>query len=260
MIKKILKLFIKEQSSYEESTLEWPTLFDSLIGYSNPTILNKVKESTRDVINGRYAYERDSVLFSKVDYAWPELACLLSVAIKKGGTLDVLDFGGSLGSMYFQNRVIFDAIKNIRWSIVEQNDYVQAGRAMIKEDAVKFYCNIKDCLHAESPNVAMFSSSLQYLRNPVDVVRDINSSNIEYVYINKTPISNSIKNLSVIQNVPKNIYDASYPMTIFSKENFLNELWDGWDVNLSYINEPEGKCVTSLGKDFMWESFLLRRK
>ena len=258
-MKRILNLFINKRSPYEESSLEWSNLFDSLIGYSNPTILNKVKESSKKVIDGFYAYERDSVLFSKLEYSWTELACLLIITARRKENLNVLDFGGSLGSMYFQNKAVLDKIKNVRWSIVEQNDYVLAGKELIKDGTINFYYSIKECLQAEKPNVAMFSSTLQYLRNPVDVVKEINSSNIEYVYINKTPISNSTENMSVIQHVPKSIYDASYPMKIFSKEKFINELWDKWEVILNYRN-PEGKCVTTLGNKFMWESFLLKKK
>lgn len=260
MVLSRLKNIFKKKSPYVESIIEWQTLFDSLIGYADPKILDKVKESTAGVISGLYAYERDSVTFSQVEFAWPELSCLLFVATKKEGVLNVLDFGGALGSMYFQNRKILNGLNSIKWSIVEQSEFVLAGRSLMKNGPINFYSRIEDAVQNESPNLAIFSSSMQYLRNSEEIVREINDSNIDYVYINKTPIIESSEDVVVVQHIPKQIYNASYPMKIFSRDRFLNGLWEKWDPVISYINKPEGICETNQKKSFMYESFLLQRK
>ena len=53
----------------------------------------------------RGVYERDSVLFDTIRYSWPLLSDLLRAASEDQNHLSVLDFGGSLGSSYYQNRV-----------------------------------------------------------------------------------------------------------------------------------------------------------
>lgn len=73
-------------------------------GYNSDEIIKKVKESLLKVKSGEAIYERDSVLFDKINYSWPLLAGLLWIASQKADRLNLIDFGGSLGSSYFQNR------------------------------------------------------------------------------------------------------------------------------------------------------------
>src|ERR1700686_2222088 len=73
-------------------------------GYVSDIILEKVKISLQKVKNGEAQFERDSVLFDKIEYSWPLLAGLLWVASREGNRLNLVDFGGSLGSSYYQNR------------------------------------------------------------------------------------------------------------------------------------------------------------
>jgi len=82
----------------------WEAAEKQSVGYDDNLIIDKVLESTLRVKNGEFPYERDSVLFKEIHYDWPILACLMWVAARNGGKLNVLDFGGSLGSTYWQNK------------------------------------------------------------------------------------------------------------------------------------------------------------
>ncbi|MDV3001980.1 MAG: hypothetical protein N5P05_003586 [Chroococcopsis gigantea SAG 12.99] len=73
-------------------------------GYDKDIILETVKNSLLQVKEGQAIYERDSVLFDKIEYSFPVLTMLLKVALENDSKLSVLDFGGSLGSHYFQYR------------------------------------------------------------------------------------------------------------------------------------------------------------
>src|SRR5689334_19054505 len=64
-------------------------------GYEADEIIARVSSSVLKVKNGEAVYERDSVLFNKIQYDWPVLAALMWVASQKAGSLNVLDFGGS---------------------------------------------------------------------------------------------------------------------------------------------------------------------
>src|SRR5215211_4348062 len=86
------------KGSYEN----WQTAMAQTKGYNDTLILERVKDSLLKVKNGEAVYERDSVLFDKIQYAWPLLACLENVALKDKGRLHLVDFGGSLGSSYYQ--------------------------------------------------------------------------------------------------------------------------------------------------------------
>ena len=87
--------FSGDFASWEEAAHASP-------GYAAPVILEKTRAALLRVKNGDAAYERDSVTFATIDYEFPLLACLLRAATEHDNRLSVLDFGGSLGSTYFQ--------------------------------------------------------------------------------------------------------------------------------------------------------------
>lgn len=124
----------------------WGEAIHNSTGYDSEIILEKTKTALLKVKNGEAVYERDSVLFDKVQYAWPLLSSLMWVAAQAKGKLNVLDFGGSLGSTYFQNRAFLRRLSDVRWNIVEQPKYVEMGKKWFEDDHLKFYLRIEDCL------------------------------------------------------------------------------------------------------------------
>src|SRR5712691_6915719 len=85
----------------------WEAALRDSTGYDAPAIVEKTREALLKVKNGSAAFERDSVLFEKPDYPFPIIAATLKQALASDGRLSVLDFGGSLGSSYFQCRSFF---------------------------------------------------------------------------------------------------------------------------------------------------------
>ena len=119
-------LFIGNYATWEKARKESG-------GYDSDRILNKVRSSLLMVKNKEAVYERDSVLFDKVQYSWPLLACLLWIASQKGNRLNLVDFGGSLGSSYYQNRNFLFHLKELKigtsWS--KKNSWI-AGSVILK--------------------------------------------------------------------------------------------------------------------------------
>ena len=77
---------------------KWEALTALSGGYEAGPILDKTKNALLKVRNGEAVYERDSVLFDKKVYPFSVISALLYTAIECGNSLNVLDFGGSLGS------------------------------------------------------------------------------------------------------------------------------------------------------------------
>lgn len=73
-------------------------------GYESGAILERTRAALHKVLRGEAAYERDSATFAQLALPYPLLAVLLRVAARNSGRLSILDFGGSLGSTYFQCR------------------------------------------------------------------------------------------------------------------------------------------------------------
>ncbi|SDK81148.1 putative methyltransferase, LIC12133 family [Pedobacter sp. ok626] len=82
----------------------WDEAKSSASGYEAGNILEKTKQSLLKIKNGEATYERDSVLFDKKEYPYAIISSLLYIAVKNGNKLNVIDFGGSLGSTWFQVR------------------------------------------------------------------------------------------------------------------------------------------------------------
>jgi putative methyltransferase (TIGR04325 family) len=225
-------------------------------GYDAKEILAKVLASALKVKHDEATFERDSVLFERIEYAWPVLAGLMWAAARSGGRLNVLDFGGALGSSYFQNRKFLQSLPGVRWNVVEQPHYVEAGQKYIQDEQLRFYKTIVECLSENQPNVILLSSVLQYLESPTDLIRELSKVGALCLIVDRTPFTLQGKDKLVVQKVPAAIYSASYPMWIFSLSEFEKLLAKNWCMVASNIS-PEGHVCTTSGSEFSFQGMLL---
>jgi len=208
---------------FEGDYATWGEASTQCTGYDAEGILAKVLDATRKVKCGEAAFERDSVLFDHIEYAWPVLSGLMWVAARNGGRLNVLDFGGSLGSSYFQNRNFLQTLPEVRWNVVEQVNYVEAGRAYIQNEQLKFFRTIEECLQTNQPNVILLSGVLQYLPDPYSLLKELLAIQASAVILDRTCYLNQGKReLIKIQHVPATVYAASYPCRFFLEEKLSN--------------------------------------
>lgn len=189
-------------------------------GYDSNSIFDKVLEAALMVKSGEAVYERDSVLFDEVQFSWPVTASLMWSAAQNNGHLNVLDFGGALGSSYFENREFLTNLKHVTWSIVEQKHYVNGGRQFIADSRLSFYESLEECRHLK-PNVVLLSSVLQYLEKPYEILDELYRLEADLLIIDKTIINKSNTDSIYIQKVPSHIYSASYPCRSFSENQLL---------------------------------------
>jgi putative methyltransferase (TIGR04325 family) len=214
----------------------WDEAMAASTGYHSENILEKTRAALLKVKNGEASYERDSVVFDEIEYAWPLLAGLMWVAARCGGLLNVLDFGGSLGSTYFQNRVFLSLLPGVRWNIVEQSNHVGIGKAYFEDDNLRFYVGIAECLADTQPNVVLLSSVLQYLERPHTVFDPILELSCDHVIIDRTPFWAGPTDRLCVQTVPPSIYPASYPSWIFSRPQFHSHIHENWEIMVTFDN------------------------
>jgi putative methyltransferase (TIGR04325 family) len=200
----------------------WAEAQNMCTGYDSEEILEKCKTALLKVKNGKAVYERDSVLFDKIEYSYPLLSGLMWIAALNEGKLNVIDFGGSLGSTYFQNRVFINSLKQVRWSIIEQKKFVLKGKELFEDNNLKFYYTIEECLSENKPNVIILSGVLQYLENPFEFIRNIIKLKINFIIIDLTGFINEPNDRITVQKVDPVIYNASYPCWFFNSENFID--------------------------------------
>lgn len=199
----------------------WAAASRASTGYDAPNILAQVIASARSVREGRAAFERDGVAFKMPDYRWPLVACLLREAIKHEGSLRVLDFGGSLGSTYFQNCPLLNGLKELRWGVVEQTAFVEAGRREFASDELSFHATMDEALQAVAPNVVLFSGVLGWIEDPHAILDRAVAAAVSAILVDRTPLTPLDRDVAKVQLVPSSIYRASYPCWFLSRERFL---------------------------------------
>jgi putative methyltransferase (TIGR04325 family) len=216
---------ITNKKNFENEYASWDEALAKCSGYEAENILKKVLDATLKVKRGQAIFERDSVLFDEIEYAWPVLSGLMWAAASDDGELNVLDFGGALGSSYFQNRKFFKGLSKICWNVVEQEHFVHAGQAHIQDDTIHFYSSIENCLAQNKPNVALLSGVLPYLPNPYSTLKILMDARVKTIIIDRTPyVNNGVRPSIKIQTVPPIIYTASYPCRFLDERELVFEL------------------------------------
>jgi putative methyltransferase (TIGR04325 family) len=221
-------------------------------GYDSGLILNRVREAVLKVKRGDAVYERDSVVFDKIEYSWPLLAGLLWVASRNGNRLNLLDFGGSLGSSYFQNRHFLNHLKELRWNIVEQPGFVECGKHHFEDEHLKFYCRLDECLANAHPDTLILSSVLPYLENPYLFLEDVMKRGFLHIIIDRTPFLADPNDRLTVQKVPAEIYPASYPAWFFSELKFRNFMAANYDL-LAEFEGQDYADIESKYKGFIFK-------
>jgi putative methyltransferase (TIGR04325 family) len=211
----------------------WEEASAKCTGYHTDEIINRVKNAVLQVKNGKAAFERDSVLFDEIVYSFPLLSAL-SVAAIDCKHLNVLDFGGSLGSSYYQNRHFFINKVPFSWNVVEQEHFVKTGKAEFEDQYLKFYYTIEDCLKEKEIDVLVLSSVLQYLPNPFDFIDHFLKFNFKYIIIDRAPLLLEGNNRICIQKVPKSIYNAQYPCWLLNNEELKNRFLSKYELVFDY--------------------------
>jgi len=222
IIMNVIKSIRPNKYGWHGNYSTWEEAKKASTGYDSDEILNKVRRSLLKVKNGEAVYERDSVLFDKIQYSWPLLAGIMYAAAKSGGVLKVCDFGGSLGSTYYQNKKFLDGLSEVSWCVVEQKHFVEAGKQDFQDARLKYYDSISECVNHEKSNILVMASVLQYIELPHDLLDEILRYRFDFILIDRTPFTKLEDDVIKLQVVPPEIYTASYPCWFFSKKKFFS--------------------------------------
>lgn len=241
------------QLVFEDGFDSWAAACDAAAGYDAATILAQVQRATDEVVAGRAAMERDGVLFDHLEVRWPVAGPLLWQAARHGGSLRVVDYGGSLGSTYRQLSALTVGV-DVRWAVVEQPAFVAAG-ADYADGRLSFHPTIGDAVSAVGPTVALLSSVLQYLPDPHSVLRELAASGVEGIVVDRTPMTDDAADRPAVEHVPPEIYAGSYATWLLSEERLLDAV-PGWQVLDRFAGiEPDGRTTGGVGFD--WRGFVL---
>lgn len=253
-----LKNQIVVQDIWSGDYASWDEAKKKCTGYDTTLILEKCKNALLKVKNGEAVYERDSVLFDQIDYSFGLLAGLQRAALENNGNLCVLDFGGSLGSTYYQNKGFLNSVKSLQWCIVEQLHFVDSGKKNFENDQLKFYYDLEECMSKHKPNVLILSSVLQYLEKPYEWIEKILGFDISYIIIDRTAFTDADRDILTIQKVPEVIYEASYPAWFFGN-GVLNKFTKKYKILARFDNGFTKPTTINSKYKVFWNGIILKK-
>jgi putative methyltransferase (TIGR04325 family) len=238
---------------------DWALALQRSSGYDAEQILERVLAATREVVAGRAAFERDSVLFHDPELPMHLLAPLLRCALQAGGMLEVVDFGGSLGSTYRQCRAFLEPVAQLRWHIIEQAHFVASGRAEFASPELHFHRSLAELGTLETPPLVLASAVLHYLEDPRRVLDGLMALPCRMLIIDRTPLSDLAEHQLCIQKVPRRIYPASYPCWIFSRRRLLDQFDPSWRL-LGEFPALDGIGWVDGGTAFQFKGLILEKR
>ena len=234
-------------------------------GYEAANIIDKVAQAIQEVRKGNAEFERDSFLFYEKDYNFHLLSALFLAinGIDNTRPVHIVDFGGSLGSTYFQNSSLFKSMnRSVSWNVIEQEQFVERGRKEVPE--VNFYYDINDykqrTIGDDNFDILLLSSVIEYISSPY-VLEDLLKYSWKYILIDRSSFHPEDKEQICVQTVPPSIYDGQYPIRLRSISKQDDQLKSkgyeeviSWTNTLSipYLND-QGHIVNIPHKGFLYK-------
>lgn len=231
----------------------WAQAEQASVGYSAPNILERTRSAMLKVKNGEAPYARDAVVFDELVCPFPVLAGLLRARSAADNRLSVLDFGGSLGTTYFQCREFLSAVGPFRWSVVEQPEHVKCGQLDFADGRLRFYTSIDECLAQEQPNILLLSGVIQCLPEPYKFLADVLERAFPHVIVDRTAFFSADRDLLTVQHVPEWIYRATYPAWFLSEKRFLSWFSKRYRLVASF---PAADDISPEAGSAYWKGFI----
>ncbi|MFI5335185.1 MAG: methyltransferase, TIGR04325 family [Opitutales bacterium] len=233
---------VREPVRYKGDYASWAEAQRDAEGYAAPVILERTRAALSLVRDGQAASERDSVVLAQPEPPMAVLAALLRAAAERGGRLHVLDFGGSLGSTYYQCRSFLSPLVELRWSIVELAALAACGRTEFADGHLAFYDSMEELLAGGArPDVLLLSSVLPYLPDPHGFLTLALQHRFRSVVIDRTACWPGAHDRLTVQKVPAWIYPASYPAWFFNEAGLEAHFEPAYNMLASFhaLDRPE---------------------
>ena len=256
----IRSLNYQDNSIYSGNFKTWNDAMENSVGYSAHSILEKCKNSILKIKNNEAVFERDSVLFNEPQYPWPLIACLQHIALENRNTLKVIDFGGSLGSTYFQSKIFLEHLDQLSWTVVEQENFVECGLKNFVDNHLNFEYTITDTLNNTGPvNCMILSGVLQCLEEPFKLIDEVLNTNIKYLLLDRTSFITGEPRLMVLK-INDIGQKASYPLWFFNEEELLVAITSKYDLLTEFDSTADGTFKNAENETMYWKGYLFKIK
>ena len=152
---------------------------------------------------------------------YPLLAALLRVAAANNGRLSILDFGGSLGSSYFQSRAFLSPCAELRWNVIEQRCVCRVRPCRLRQRGTPLLLHNRGVLTGRAPRCPTPFRRPSLLPSAVCVSRGRASPPLPLGGSRSHALHDDGSTRLTVEHVPAWIYRASYPAWFLSEKRFL---------------------------------------
>lgn len=250
IMKKLIKSFVppiiwhKLQSFYRPPMIEfngnyvnWQDALSHCDGYDNDVVIENILEKSLMVASGQAVSERDAYLLNEVQYPWALISYLLKIFMENGEAINVLDFGGALGSTYRDCQHFFKNLNKkiiLHWNVIEQPKLVKLGQQDFENETLHFFDTIEAALAIAPTHIIVLSSVIQYLSSPHFFLQQLVSYKVPYLIFDRTAFIDGNTDRLMIQTIRPPIYDASYPAWFLTKDKFEAHFKEHYDLITSF--------------------------
>jgi putative methyltransferase (TIGR04325 family) len=145
----------------------------------------------------------------------------------------ILDYGGSLGFIYFQAaRVVPSRIE--WWRVVDLPKVVEYGNAHFADGKLQFFDSTEKALGGQRPDVIVCSHMLQYLVDPYSTLKSLLEIRAETLIVNELPVA--AKGRFAVQRLHPILGGTTRPVQILCEAK-LQEATAGYEM-ITEINLP----------------------
>ncbi|WP_395666223.1 TIGR04325 family methyltransferase [Methylocella sp.] len=147
-------------------------------------------------------------------------------------TSTVVDFGGSVGLLYYAYRRIFALPEGARWIVVEVPEIAAAGVNIARQESapIEFMTALES---APPADVLHTAGAIQYVRDDLPTLFGKLAAKPRHVLINKLPVTKgepfwTLQNFSVGVS-PYRVFGEDEVLGFFAREGYV--LRDRWEVH-----------------------------
>lgn len=147
----------------------------------------------------------------------------------------------------------------MRWHVVEQSQFVEAGQAEFENKSLKFFATIEQAWAAGPPDLVLLSSVLQYLEKPFEFLAGIAARDPRFILVDRTPVLVEGLERIVVETGRPDIYTKSYPCRLFTPGAIESAVGPGYgmpydfDTHVGTVIEAEDARATYRGYFFQRE-------
>lgn len=186
-------------------------------GYDNPKIAEMLRSNAQHMLNTPNAYVRDGIVFNCGNYSFALLGAIYAEDRKHD--INVLDFGGNLGSFYYQHIEYLRRGIN-KWIVIEQSYLVEIAKEFKFDDKLVYYHDL-DKVKYYHFDLIILSSVLPYLEEPYHILKDLLAFRAEFVFIDRTYFCD-FKACDFVMIQENLNSDINYPVWVFNKLKMIH--------------------------------------